>query len=921
MRKAILPPLLLLLLLLPGGGAVPGVARGEEAAPAELTGRTVTAILWESPIPFREEEFSPLLSLRVGEPLSPESVRGSLAALFRTGRVAQAGISGRADGEGVEVLIRISPRRVLGRISLQGNLLIPDSSLFRKIPFRPGQGVDEEAVREAGQRLAEYCVLRGFPDASVTSEFRDTSFGETDLLFRVKEGPRLRLGDARLEGWAGMSRTRLLALMGSRLGDPCDGEKLEEDAAALQRHLRGEGWSFAEVDLVLDRSRPAVGGVAVFQVKAGERHLLLLAGGTHLDADDAEEVLKGGFASEVEPARALSTAEAAVRERYLASGFPFFRGSWEERPIAGGREHLLRVEEGPQVRWRRMSIEGAVSLGEGEAEKALGIQPGTPFHLAAVEEGLSRLARIYRSRGFLSPVFSLQPPSFSGGEGGEPMEAELLLRVNEGMGTRVSGLSLSIADPAPSQVPEEEIRRLLGVAAGGPYDPDALARGRDALLGRLEEEGYLYAQFTSGETFTPGKAEVVLTARVEAGPRVLMGNLLISGNRSTEGSILRRVADLPRGEPLSWDRILEGQKQLYQLGVLEAADMSLVAPSQAAAVKDVQLTVRERRRMAVEIEAGYSTEEKFNGEVSFTHRNVGGKARSLQVKGRAGDLGSLATVGYTVPWFLDRPLDLTLALTDQIDQRVSYSRDATTASVLLQRRFSDRSVATFGYSYQGLRLFDVSPDAQLSEEDAGHTTIGSFSSGYLYDGRDDPFDPRSGFVADVSLEWAASFFGSEAEFYRLEGAYKRYLPLGSGLVAALRAQGGVVEAYGASSEVLISRRFFLGGQNTVRGYALDTLGPVDSAGDPLGGNYLVNLDAELRFPLYRFLRGVAFVDSGSIWLGSGEYNRFDLRSSAGVGLRWSTPIGPLSLDYGVKLNPATDAEDDTYLHFSIGHAF
>jgi outer membrane protein insertion porin family len=87
---------------------------------------------------------------------------------------------------------------------------------------------------------------------------------------------------------------------------------------------------------------------------------------------------------------------------------------------------------------------------------------------------------------------------------------------------------------------------------------------------------------------------------------------------------------------------------------------------------------------------------------------------------------------------------------------------------------------------------------------------------------------------------------------------------------------------------------------------------------------MFNANVELRYPLYRTIRGVVFLDSGSVWLKNAadpEDEEFKLRASAGAGVRWTSPIGPLSLDYGYKLNPATDTEDISRIHFSIGHAF
>jgi len=240
------------------------------------------------------------------------------------------------------------------------------------------------------------------------------------------------------------------------------------------------------------------------------------------------------------------------------------------------------------------------------------------------------------------------------------------------------------------------------------------------------------------------------------------------------------------------------------------------------------------------------------------------------------------------------------------------------------RALSERTESRVGYVFEGLRLFDVSPDAQLSPDDEGKTDVAAVIGEVLHDARDDFLDPWSGVLADIILEYASTELGSKTEYVKTEIAVRRYLNVKDSIVFAGLLRLGAVTAYGESEEVIISKRFFLGGQNSVRGYQLDSLGPVDASGDPVGGNYMLNANIEFRYPLFKTIRGVVFLDSGSIWLQSAvnpENEEFKLRTSAGAGIRWTSPIGPLSLDFGYKLNPATDTEDISRIHFSIGHAF
>jgi outer membrane protein assembly factor BamA len=176
-------------------------------------------------------------------------------------------------------------------------------------------------------------------------------------------------------------------------------------------------------------------------------------------------------------------------------------------------------------------------------------------------------------------------------------------------------------------------------------------------------------------------------------------------------------------------------------------------------------------------------------------------------------------------------------------------------------------------------------------------------------------------LSNIRLEIASKALVSEAQFYKVEAGSRRYLSIGDNMIVAAILRLGVVKSYGDSDEVIISKRFFMGGLKSVRGYSLDDLGPKDSTGEPIGGNYMINFNTELRRPMYRSIKGVVFLDTGSLWLDQAPYNDTTLRVSAGLGLRWSSPIGPLSLDYGYKLNPATEEEEKSRIHVSIGHAF
>ena len=143
----------------------------------------------------------------------------------------------------------------------------------------------------------------------------------------------------------------------------------------------------------------------------------------------------------------------------------------------------------------------------------------------------------------------------------------------------------------------------------------------------------------------------------------------------------------------------------------------------------------------------------------------------------------------------------------------------------------------------------------------------------------------------------------------------------------------VIQETEDTDTIPIFKRLFLGGTNTVRGYGFQKLGPLDPNGKPLGGQTSLLGNLELRYPIYKKLSGVAFLDAGHVNRDPIEIDPDDLRFTGGAGLRYNTAIGPVRIDFGYKLNPPTlgdvattttpdeDTEDRWKIHFSIGQTF
>lgn len=890
------------------GGSQLALSAGRTVLDLSVEGTQISAQELKTHIPFLK-----------GSILRPELVRQGVVNFFRSGKYENVEVLIKESRDGVFVKYLLYPKKWLEQIRFRGNFYIDDGELLSKVDLRSREEINDEKLKLNVERLTKYYEFKGFPDSDITYNIELEEDNRTKVVFNVREGTRLFISDVRLAGQPGLSRTKLLSLIVSMPGSKLDGDNLDKDIEKVRHYLRKKMYLTPVLSYHIEPAQDFKGAVdVVFNIEKGPEFKL------QVSMDDEKQTLKltkrmrSIFLDSATPEKAKLVTKKHVLDLYHNEGYPFTAVNLQDHMNeANTRTITLEVDRGFRVVIGNISIEDVNFFPEEAVRENLGLLPGRPFVNTELEEGMEKVRLEYRKEGFLSTILSRQPLKFIDME--DYQEVEIRMKVQEGPRNVISSLKV-LASP----IQEERTLELLGAKNGDPYVPEVINSGREDLLQELGKMGYLYASITVDEPQINPDNTVELTISIDTGPLVRLGEVIVNGNDSVRTKIIRVALAMKRGEILTREKILKAQDRIYDLKVMSSVDVQLADPQTPQQHKDLIVRVKERPKYVARLKGGYGSEDKLRGEVSVTNRNFQGMARSLSLSGKASDIERGTTLLYSHPWFQSLPMDMTLSLSDLIETKESYSRDSLSVAVDFVRELSDQTESRFGYFFEGLRLFDVSPDAQLSPDDEGKTDVAALVGEILHDARDDFLDPWSGLLGDIIIEYAASELGSKTEYVKTELAVRKYVNLVDAIVVAGLLRLGKVEAYGQSEEVIISKRFFLGGQNSVRGYRLDSLGPRDANGDPVGGNYMFNANLELRFPFFKTLRGVVFLDSGSVWLKNAsdpDDEKFNLRTAAGAGLRWTSPIGPLSLDYGYKLNPADDDTDKSRVHFSIGHAF
>ncbi len=336
---------------------------------------------------------------------------------------------------------------------------------------------------------------------------------------------------------------------------------------------------------------------------------------------------------------------------------------------------------------------------------------------------------------------------------------------------------------------------------------------------------------------------------------------------------------------------------------------------------NLDLKVEEAPTGAFSFGVGYSTLEKVVGSVSLSEQNLFGMGYKGLLRFQLGAESNNFKASFTDPYFLGYPFSAGIDLyREDISYFDTYSYKTLGGDVRFGKDLSKRIRLDVMYKLENVNVFDVTEDASIYiKEQAGKATTSAISLTFTTDTRDDYYAPSRGGKHTLSVQNAGGILGGDNYFVKGMLDMSWYFPLPLSTVLNLRGKFGIIEAYGGKKEP-IYEKFFVGGLYTIRGFEYGMAGPIDINGDPQGAKKMVVFNAEWIFPLSREfgLRGAFFFDIGK---GFDKWSDImPLRTGAGPGIRWFSPMGPLQIDLGFNLNPKKGEKTNVF-DFSMGTVF
>jgi outer membrane protein insertion porin family len=931
----------------------------------------VAAVEIRSDAPLRDPaEARSLIAFAPGEPLTEAAVERTLRNLRASGLAETAAVyrrpaEGAAAAGAVVAIVVIEASILVDAVRVEGDTgALKAAELGRLIPQRPGTPLVSDRVVRGVFRLQDELREAGYFERSVRVVPQiDPERKRAVVVYRVQAGPRATVGTVEFEGDLGpFGREELLAPLRLKPGQPYRRAAAEEDAERLQDWLVTEArHRKARVDPPDVEYHAVTAGVNLtFPVEAGPRVEVVVEGA------EIEKLRKEGLlpflGDEGYDEALLLQAAGAIESWYQRRGHYDVEVATAEETAGGTLNVSLAVEPGPVYTLRGVLFQGNEEVGDATLRELMVTGERTLLAVGSgrlvdsvLEDDLDNIRAYYALQGYARA--QIGPPIVE-----RTTERDLVLAIPIVEGPRVLVGSLEFEGVHAFE--PGELAKRIPLAEGGPFHPLLLEQSLESVRVAYAREGYDSAQVSGrrveqaadaeagedGGEPEDGAGRVDLTIEVLEGPQTVLDRVIVRGNQRTDEAVIRRAVGVRRGDPVSGSLLLEIERRLYGLGIFTRAEAELTPAPLGATTRDLLIRVEEGQTRRLTYGAGYDTEDGFGGILGYSHGNLFGKGMRLTGDAQVRQENQQFRLFVDHPYFPGLGLPVTYALFRTQQRRETIEVEKVGTRVETVRGF-DRVRLALAYQYQNVnnRVIGEGTSRTPAAREDQTQRVSSLAPSILIDHRDDPIDPHRGWSAGAELEWAFPFpFAAEADFLKLQVQHTYLLDtgidLGTGrwiLAASVRA-GGIEPLSGLdlddpfippgldlpSEEIFVAERFFGGGRNSHRAFERDRLGIPgetlfpDEDGDlvPSGGNGLLLINVDLRFPLFGALGGTIFYDTGNVWADWRDLDASDLRDGVGLGLRYLSPLGPLRFEVGWPLD-RLPGDDTLVFHFSLGYPF
>jgi len=440
------------------------------------------------------------------------------------------------------------------------------------------------------------------------------------------------------------------------------------------------------------------------------------------------------------------------------------------------------------------------------------------------------------------------------------------------------------------------------------------------LVDLYQDKGYAFCDVTPLTLLDDDARKVNLTFNITKGKEIYFNRINILGNTKTRDKVIRRELNFAEGDRFSATNLKASKKKLKNTTFFKETDMKLVRTEEPDKV-NVDLSVEEKPTGSLSLGIGYSTSDNIILTGNVSQENFFGTGRKVYLDAALSSVTQEYRLTFVEPYIFDLNLSTGLSIFDYTRILDTYDYEKKGGSVVLTRPLTDDIKVGTRYRYEITDVYNISSEATKDIWDQrGTSSTSAVSLSLMKNTIDDVLNPSKGVNSDITVEASGGPFGGSNYFYKVTGFYGQYIPAGFWDSSFfVRGTGGIIRPYGGK-ELPLYEKFYVGGLNSVRGFRFGEAGPKDINEQVLGAENQLYFNMEWIFPIYKpaGLKGVLFYDAGAGFDGTNlNVIKDSMRTTAGFGIRWFSPMGPIRLEFGYNLFPKSGDRRSAF-DFTIG---
>ena len=873
-----------------------------------------------------------LIHIQEGQVLSDDALVHAFDQLKASGRFELVDMQRTLHDDKIVLAFFLRPFLLVRDIRISGCEPLFEKDILGAMTMYPGGVFVRTALPEQERLIAELYAREGFfePMISVTAH-EDNKDGTVIVQVTIETGPCYTLKDLTFSGNRTFSDLWLKLKMSVWRRSFMPGsagrfveKDLEEDLKNLTRYYRKKGFFACRMDSAINRV-PVAGTVSLdVQIQEGPEYAVSISGNDAFfdvtlrkNLTFYREGNQGGMA--------FRKSRKNIEQRYLQAGYTqadieIRQESEQEQGLTKHKLNLI-LDEGPQTVIESISFEGNHVFDSERLEKQIVLRKKGMFSKGnyvrkTFEEDAMALKAFYLRNGFLDASIKYHEIF-----GKDKSSVRLVFNIEEGVRTMISSIHIT----GLHEVPQDEAYQVISLKTGEPLRRYMIKSDENALSSMISEYGYPYVKVAGTIIFSDDRSLADIVYEVDEGIQVAMGQVYFEGNFRTEDRVLLQEIDMQPGEPFSLKRMLYAQKNIRDMDIFNSVQFRTLGLSENRDEITLLVHMEEKKPYYVQFGAGYESAVGMFGKVRGGDHNLFGLNKSVWAAGEISQIGHRLETGIEEPRLFSSRISAGLGVFSE--KREEFNQDFGTrmygTNLSFNRKISSnmRALIGFRYEYRHAFLKDGVLESALNfdEDELDPRSILVTTPSIIFDTRDSFVKPTSGIFSSFSVDLSKGIRNSYDNFfkYRLDTRY--YVSPLSFITVAFLARLGYIDDFGGRSRIPDDQLFYLGGTLDVRGYDENSL-RIDVQGDPQGGLFALAGSVEARVDLGRNIELACFYDMGTVRDTYEDMGSNDLRSSLGLGLRYVTPIGPLGILYGHKLD-RKEGESPGRFHFSVGYTF